>query len=141
MLGGSAMPTAWKATPTSPVTGVRRMKRLPSCSVSISWRRSRFMSKAPHSDFNRAAARWSSSRLRRTSDERQKRAKDVAADCGVLLMIDRPGGENGFCRSEDVLHLEQLAISQHGGERAQGGVGAQHVEAVISGVVRDPLVV
>src|SRR6202050_5956858 len=49
--------------------------------------------------------------------------------------------ENGFCRSEDVLDLEQLAISQHGGERAQGGVGAKDIEAVISGVVRHPLVV
>ena len=36
MLGGRAIPTAWKARPTSPVAGVRRMKRLPSCSVSIS---------------------------------------------------------------------------------------------------------
>ena len=27
MLGGSAMPTAWKTRPTSPVTGVRKMKQ------------------------------------------------------------------------------------------------------------------
>ena len=69
---------------------------------------------------------------RLAQDERKERAKYMAADCGVRLMIDRPGVENGFCRSEDVLHLEQLAISQHGGERAQGGVGAQDIEAVIS---------
>src|SRR5450756_720667 len=72
MLGGRATPTAWKARPTSPVTGVRRMKRLPSCSVSISCSRSRSMSKAPHSDLNRAAARRSSSPLRRTSAKNEQ---------------------------------------------------------------------
>src|SRR5215472_6124379 len=38
MLGGNATPTALKTWPTSPVTGVRNRKRLPSCSVSISCR-------------------------------------------------------------------------------------------------------
>ena len=56
MLGGSAMP-AWKTRPTSPVTGVRKMKCLPSCSVWISCRRSSSLSSAPHSGFRRAAAR------------------------------------------------------------------------------------
>lgn len=52
-------------------------------------------------------------------------------------MIDGPGVENGFCCSEDVLHLEQLAISQHGGEWAQGGVGSQEPQpkpSIIGGV-------
>src|SRR5215469_2201613 len=50
--------------------------------------------------------------------ECEERAKYVAADGGVLLMINRPGVENRFCRSEDVLDLEQLSIAQHDGERA-----------------------
>ena len=52
-----------------------------------------------------------------------------------------PGVENRFCRSEDVLDLAQLSIAQYDGERAQGGIGAQDIEAVIKGVFRHPVVV
>ena len=42
MLGGSAAPTAWKAFPATPVTGVRRIKCLPS------WPRFRIHVKSGH---------------------------------------------------------------------------------------------
>jgi hypothetical protein len=45
------------------VTGVRRTKCLPSCSVSISCRRSSSRSSTPHSGFRRAAGRRSKASL------------------------------------------------------------------------------
>src|SRR5215204_181636 len=66
MVGGRARPTAWNTRPTSPVTGVRTMKCLPSCSIAISCRRSRSITSLPHSGLTPAAARRSSRALRTT---------------------------------------------------------------------------
>ncbi len=50
-------------------------------------------------------------------DQRQERAKFVAADGGVCLAIDRSGVEYRLGRPEDILHREKLAIAKHDGER------------------------
>jgi hypothetical protein len=78
---------------------------------------------------------------RLAQDERQERAEHVAANGFIGLVIDRPGVENRFCRPEDVLHLEQLAIAQHDGERIEAHVGAQDIEAVMARVLGHSLVV
>src|ERR1700693_4391158 len=139
MFGGRAMPTALKMLPTSPVAGVRRMKCLPSCSVSTSCRRSSSLISAPHSVFMARGGEAVFERL--AQHERQERAEHVAANGGVLLMINRPGVENGLGRSEDVLDFEKLAVAQHDGERVEAGVGAQDIETVIARVLGDALLV
>ena len=113
ILGGSATPTAWKTRPTSPVTGVRNTKCLSSCSVSISCRRSTAGSAHPTPA---SSARRRGGLQEPCAGRARERAEHVAADGLVVLVIDQPGVEDRFGGPEDVLHLKQLAISQHDGE-------------------------
>src|SRR5271157_5432935 len=136
MLGGSATPTAWKATDIAchrcaqdeALALLFGFDFLNAIEVHEQGAPLGFQSRRGQMVFQPLA-----------QDEREEGAKYVAADGGVLLMINRPGVENRFCRSEDVLDLEQLSIPQHDGERAQGGIGAQDIEAVIKGVFRHRL--
>ena len=52
-------------------------------------------------------------------------------------MEDRAGGEQRFCRAEDVLDHPPFAISQHGLQWGERGIGAQHIGAVEHGIEGD----
>ncbi len=62
--------------------------------------------------------------------QRQERAKHVAADGLVALVEDRPRAEDVLGGAEDLLDAPELLVAQHGGERVEGGVGAQNEDAV-----------
>ena len=59
----------------------------------------------------------------------------MAADGLVEFMEDRPGREQVLGRTEGRLHGPELLVAQHGGERIEVGVGAQHEDAVELGVL------
>ena len=62
-------------------------------------------------------------------------AEDVAADGGVGGVEDRSRVERGLGRAEQLLDPEQVAIAEHGQQRADAAVGAQHEDAVEFGFV------
>ena len=64
-------------------------------------------------------------------------AEDVAADAGVGLVKDRPGGEQRLCGSEGVLDGQQVAVAQDDLEGGDFCVGAQYEEAVEAGISLD----
>ena len=64
-------------------------------------------------------------------------AEDVAADAGVGLVKDRPGGEQRLCGSEGVLDGQQVAVAQDDLKGGDFCVGAQHEEAVEAGIGLD----
>ena len=139
MLGGRATPRVWNSVPAQPVVGVRRMKRLPSCSTSTSWRRSRSRRSSAHSGVE--VGRGEAVLERLAQDEGEEGAEHVAADGGIALVEDRPGGQQGLGAAEQLLDSLQIAVAQHRLERVERGVGAQHEDAVEAGVLGDPLVV
>src|SRR5258705_12604937 len=62
--------------------------------------------------------------------EREEAAEHVAADGLVELVEDRTGFEQVLGGSEGLLHGPQLLVAEHGFERVEIGVGAQHENAV-----------
>src|SRR6266481_3575991 len=62
--------------------------------------------------------------------EREETAEHVAADGLVELVEDRTGFEQVLGGSEGLLHGPQLLVAEHGFERVEIGVGAQHENAV-----------
>ena len=60
----------------------------------------------------------------------EEAAEHVAADGLVELVEDRPGGEEVLGRTEGLLHPPKLLVAEHGLERVEIGVGAQHEDAV-----------
>src|SRR5271166_1188585 len=62
--------------------------------------------------------------------EGKKRAEHMSADRLISPMKDRARIDNGFRRSEDVLHDPSLAISKRDRERRESGIGANDIEAV-----------
>ena len=104
------------------------MKRLPSCSISVSVSESRSaMISGQEPERPSAAMRSSSAALQH---QREEAAEHVAADGLVELVEDRPGGEQVLGGAEGLLHGPQLLVAQHGVERVEIGVGAQHEDAV-----------
>src|SRR5260370_4220694 len=73
----------------------------------------------------------------RTENESKKCTEDMAADAGVCLVEDWPGGEQRFGRLEGGLHSEQVAVAQHDLQSGKTGVGAQHEETVEAGIRLD----
>src|SRR5215213_3851901 len=49
-------------------------------------------------------------------------AEDVAADGGVGGVVDRPGAHQRLGGAEQVLHLQQVAVAEHGLQRGDAGV-------------------
>jgi len=72
-----------------------------------------------------------------TQNESKKCTEDMAADAGVCLVEDWPGGEQRFGRLEGGLHSEQVAVAQHDLQSGKTGVGAQHEETVEAGIRLD----
>src|SRR5499433_2226563 len=70
-------------------------------------------------------------------DEGEEGAEDVAADASVGLVKDRAGGEQRLCGFEGILHGQQIAVAQYNLESGDFGVGAQHEEAIESGIGLD----
>ncbi len=64
-------------------------------------------------------------------------AEDVAADGGIGLVEDRAGGEQCLGGLEGVLHRQQVAVAQDHLQSGQLGVGAQHEQAVETGIRLD----
>src|SRR5215471_10306754 len=62
--------------------------------------------------------------------EREERAKHVTADGGVRRMKDRARIEDGLALAEELLNLQQLAVSQYGLQWAHIGIGAQHEDTI-----------
>src|SRR6478672_4464116 len=60
----------------------------------------------------------------------QERAEDVAADGLVELVEDGSRGEEVLFGAEDALRRPQLLVAEHGGERVEIGIGAQHEDTV-----------
>ena len=73
--------------------------------------------------------------------EGQERTKHVAADGRVGLVIDRPCVEDCFGRLENIFDAQELAVAQHNGERIEGRIGAQDIEAVVPRILDDAIVV
>jgi len=69
--------------------------------------------------------------------EREETAEHVAADGLVELVEDRTGFEQLLGGSEGLLHGPQLLVAEHGFERVEIGVGAQHENAVEPFLVLD----
>ena len=65
----------------------------------------------------------------------EEAAGHVAANGLVELVKDRPRGEQALGRSEGPLHRPQALVAEHGFERREIGVGAQHEDAVELGVL------
>src|SRR5215469_17825524 len=61
------------------------------------------------------------------------------SDCLVELVKDRPCRQQVLCGAKCLLHSPQLLVAQHGLERVQVGVGAQHEDAVELLVLLDPV--
>src|SRR3954452_3421731 len=65
-------------------------------------------------------------------------AEDVAADGGVGGVEDRSRVERGLGRAEHLLDPEQVSIAEHGQQRTDAAVDAQHEDAVELGFVGKP---
>ena len=50
-------------------------------------------------------------------------------------MIDRPGAQDCLGAAEQVLDLQQVAVAEHRLQRGDAGIGAQHEDAVVAGLV------
>jgi hypothetical protein len=91
MLGGSATPRVWNSLPAQPVVGVRRMKRLPSCSTSTSLEAIQI---AQHfRPFGLEAPGGAAIGELLLQHKGEERAEHVAADGGITFVEDRPRGE------------------------------------------------
>jgi hypothetical protein len=60
----------------------------------------------------------------------QERAEDVAANGLIELVEDGSRGEEMLFGAEDALYRPQLLVAEHGGERVEIGIRAQHEDAV-----------
>ena len=65
----------------------------------------------------------------------EERAKHMATNGGIRGVIDRAGAEDRLGTAEQILDLQQIAVAQHGLQRGDPGIGAQHEEAVVAGLV------
>jgi hypothetical protein len=65
----------------------------------------------------------------------EERAEHMAADGGIRGVVDRAGSEDRFGTAEQVFDLQQIAVAQHGLQRRDPGIGAQHEETVVAGLV------
>jgi hypothetical protein len=74
-----------------------------------------------------AAMRSSSALL---EHEREEAAEYVTPDGLIELVEDRTAREQVLGGSEGLLHGPQLLVAQHGFERVEIGVGAQHEDAI-----------
>src|SRR5262245_16990814 len=77
----------------------------------------------------RATERRNTVLQRRLQHEREKAAEHVTADGLVEFVEDRPSGEQVLGGAEGLLHRPQLLVAEHGLERIEIGVGAQHEDA------------
>jgi hypothetical protein len=103
-------------------------KRLPSCSTSVSIRESRSATISGHEPTRPSSANAVFQGF--LQHQSQKTAERVAADCLVELVKDRSRQEQVLRCPKCLLHRPQLFIAQHGIERIEIGVGAQHEDAV-----------
>src|SRR5215471_6631366 len=133
--GGRAMPMARQIGSMVGPGAVRSRARRPSCSTSISLRSARSSTMRCHSS-PAAVDRETVDQLL-AQDEGEEGAEDVAADASVGLVKDRAGGEQRLCGFEGILHGQQIAVAQYNLESGDFGVGAQHEEAIESGIGLD----
>ena len=68
-------------------------------------------------------------------DERQERAEHVPAGRRVRRVVDRPRAHQRLGRSEQLLHPDQITVSEHRLERRDPGIRAQHEDAVVAHLV------
>jgi hypothetical protein len=73
------------------------------------------------------------------NNQGQERTEHMAADGRVGLVIDRPRVEDGFHGLKNIFHAQELAVAQHDGERIEGRVGAQDIEAIIMRILDDAI--
>jgi len=59
----------------------------------------------------------------------------VAAAGGVAGVMGRPGVQQRLGGAQQRLDLQQIAIAEHRHERADPGIGTQHEEAVMAGLL------
>jgi hypothetical protein len=123
-VGGSATPAARIIARLAAGRGVERtVKRLPSCSISVSVSESRSAMISGQEPERPSAAMRSSSAF--FSNQGKEAAEHVAADGLVELVEDRPGREQVLGGAKGLLHRPQLLVAEHGFERVEIGVGAQ----------------
>ncbi len=59
----------------------------------------------------------------------------MAADGGIAGVVDRSGAQHRLGSAEQVFDLEQVPVAQHRLQRCDPGVGAQHEDAVVAGLI------
>ena len=62
--------------------------------------------------------------------EGEEAAEHMTANGLVELMEDRPGRQQMFCGPEGLLNRPKLLVAEHGVERVEVGIGAQHEDAI-----------
>lgn len=86
--------------------------RMRSCCSRSRSRNSVFHSRVTPADCTRSSRRF-------LQQQRQERAKDVAADRRIAGVEDRPGAHDRFGAAEQVLDPHQVAVAQHRLQRRQ----------------------
>ena len=59
----------------------------------------------------------------------------MAADSGIGLMEDGAGVEAGLGNPEQGLELKQVTVADDGLQRGDPGIGAQHADAIVAGLI------
>jgi hypothetical protein len=96
----------------------------------MEWRRLRANEQLDLAVYARAA-------LFHAQHQGEKGAEDVPANGGVGSMEDRPCRQQRLGREEALLHRQQVAVPQDHLQGCQPGVGAQHEEAIETGISID----
>jgi hypothetical protein len=112
MFAGRAMRAALNNGPMTPVAGVRSTIWLPSELISTLLKAIEVTEHIAPLGPELGTAATLIQFL--AQDERKERTEHMAADGGVRGMIDRPRAHQRFGRAEQVFHLQQVAIAQHG---------------------------
>ena len=108
MVGGTATPTALKTLPQVPRHSVLRASAFPLSSIFTSCRALRSCLMSAHSKDCPASCRTPVQLL--SQYQGQEAAEHMTSDVLILLMIHRPGLQDGFHIPEDLLHLPQFLV-------------------------------
>src|SRR3546814_18170914 len=65
----------------------------------------------------------------------EERDKHMAADSGIGLMEDGTGIEARLGNPEQGLELKQVTVADEGLQRSDPGLGAQHADTAVAGLV------
>ncbi len=73
--------------------------------------------------------------------EGEKGTKDMAPDRFIALVEDRPGFQDGFGRTEGVLHHQEHLVGVSDGDRVQARIVTKDKESVVTGVLENLLLI